>query len=263
MIVMQYANRGSIRKLLNNSFISLGWKEKLDILRYIAYGLALIHKEGLMHKDFHSGNLVTTTLESNYYITDFGLCKPVGFQDSKIFGVLPYVAPEVLRGRNYTQASDIYSFGIIMTEVLTGYPPYHNIPHDEYLAIKICQGLRPKIRCEIPQLFLDMINRCLDAEPQKRPSAKKLYRILQKYSIDRNDSESEFSKQIDAIESSKKEFPIYDSTKPMATHSMAIYKSRMLDYKVLSKPVNITLEGNKIYLNIIIIYFFSVIIFII
>ncbi|CAG8601207.1 2755_t:CDS:2, partial [Racocetra fulgida] len=69
---------------------------KLDILRYIAYGLALIHKEGLMHKDFHSGNLVGTSLEYNYYITDFGLCKPIGSKDTRIYGVLPYVAPEVL-----------------------------------------------------------------------------------------------------------------------------------------------------------------------
>ena len=128
-MVMQYANIGSIRKLLNTQFNDLGWKEKLDILRFIAYGLALIHKEGLMHKDFHSGNLVGFLLNDyyNYYITDFGLCKPIGYQDSKIFGVLPYIAPEVLRGGNYTQASDIYSFGIITIEVLTSYSSNTNL----------------------------------------------------------------------------------------------------------------------------------------
>ncbi|GES82220.1 kinase-like domain-containing protein [Rhizophagus clarus] len=249
MMVMQYANIGSIRKLLNMKFKELDWKEKLDILRSVAYGLALIHKEGLMHKDFHSGNFVGTSLFGNfkheYYITDFGLCRPIGFHNSKIYGVLPYVAPEVLRGGNYTQASDIYSFGITMTEVLTSYPPYYNIPHKERLAVYICQGLRPKIsRSEVPQLLLDMVNRCLDAEPQKRPSAKKLYRILQKYNIDRKDLESEFSKQINTIENSK-EFPIYDPTKPMATHSKAIYTSRKLDYKYLSKPVNMMLEASN------------------
>jgi len=58
--------------------------------------------------------------------------------------VLPYVAPEALRGKEYTQASDIYAFGIIAYEICTGLPPYCNIAHDKFLAMKICQGLRPK-----------------------------------------------------------------------------------------------------------------------
>ncbi|KAF0514830.1 kinase-like domain-containing protein [Gigaspora margarita] len=94
-------------------------------------------------------------------------------QDSnskELFSVLPYIASEVLlyiTGKEYTQKSDIYFFEIIMSEVFTGYPPYYNIPHAFGLAIKICKGLRPKIRCKVPKLLLDQINRYLDAEPQK------------------------------------------------------------------------------------------------
>jgi serine/threonine protein kinase len=59
-------------------------------------------------------------------ITDLGLCKPVNelSKEDKIFGVMPYVAPEVLRSQPYTQKADIYSFGIIAYEVLSGLPPY-------------------------------------------------------------------------------------------------------------------------------------------
>uniref|UniRef100_U9TEN0 Protein kinase domain-containing protein n=1 Tax=Rhizophagus irregularis (strain DAOM 181602 / DAOM 197198 / MUCL 43194) TaxID=747089 RepID=U9TEN0_RHIID len=74
----------------------------LDILYKIAIGLADIHKCRLIHHDF-------------YY---------------KIYGVLPYVAPEVLRGKEYTQKSDIYGFGIIAYEICTGFPPYYDIAHD-------------------------------------------------------------------------------------------------------------------------------------
>ncbi|RIB14977.1 kinase-like domain-containing protein, partial [Gigaspora rosea] len=84
------------------------------------------------------------------YITDFGLCRPVS-QDSSskgIFGVLPYITPEVLYGKKYTMKSDIYSFGIIMAEIFTGYPPYHDIPHDFKLATQICLDHRPEIRCK-------------------------------------------------------------------------------------------------------------------
>ncbi|RIB21351.1 kinase-like domain-containing protein, partial [Gigaspora rosea] len=76
---------------------------------------------------------------------------------------------------------DIYSFGIIMSEVFTGYPPYHNISHDNELAIQICCGLRPKIRCKLPQLLLDLMNKCLDIEPQNRPTAKELFTTLNSF----------------------------------------------------------------------------------
>src|ERR1051325_1933547 len=96
----------------------------------------------------------------------------------KIYGVLPYVAPEVLRGKKYTQASDIYGFGIIAHEVCTGLPPFHDIAHDEFLAAKICQGSRPKSDYKIPQLILDIISQCWDVDPSKRPKADKLEDLL-------------------------------------------------------------------------------------
>ncbi|RHZ80959.1 hypothetical protein Glove_130g13 [Diversispora epigaea] len=140
MMVMHYAIYGSLRKMLNSSFEKLTWHNKMKNLFYIALGLAKIHETGLMHKDFHSGNIVNETKTSSY-ITDFGLCKPVAENDlEKIYGVIPYMAPETLNRGEYTQASDIYSFGMIMYEVFTSYPPYYNIPHNEELVISICNG---------------------------------------------------------------------------------------------------------------------------
>ncbi|RIB10127.1 kinase-like domain-containing protein, partial [Gigaspora rosea] len=97
------------------------------------------------------------------------------------FGVLPYVAPELLKASTngnsivYTQKSDIFSYGIIMFEIFNGYPPYYNIPHDLGLALEICNGKRPKIKYKVPQLLFDLMNRCLDDEPNNRPSAKELF----------------------------------------------------------------------------------------
>src|SRR5438034_7652008 len=113
------------------------------------------------------------------YITDLGLCQPANAKSTQsdnkeIYGVLPYVAPEVLRGKEYTQASDIYGFGIIAHEICTGSPPYHDMAHEELLAMKICQGLRPKSNYKIPQLIFDKMNQCWDADPSKRPKADEL-----------------------------------------------------------------------------------------
>ncbi|RHZ87884.1 hypothetical protein Glove_29g123 [Diversispora epigaea] len=79
-------------------------------------------------------------------ISDFGLSKLIGenpnnSEKKNIFGVLPYIAPEVLSGEEYTKAADVYSYGIIAYEIVTGFPPYHDIPHGQDLAMKICNGL--------------------------------------------------------------------------------------------------------------------------
>ncbi|RHZ76135.1 hypothetical protein Glove_203g46 [Diversispora epigaea] len=62
---------------------------------------------------------------SNLCVTDFGLSKLIGSNPKRrlFSGVLPYVAPEVLSGEEYTKAADVYSFGIIAYEIITGIPP--------------------------------------------------------------------------------------------------------------------------------------------
>ncbi|RIB22119.1 kinase-like domain-containing protein [Gigaspora rosea] len=238
MIVMQ----GSLRKLLNSKYNDLKWNFKILILYYITKGLNTIHKAKLIHKDFHSGNIVNRDVVSSY-VTDFGLCKPVSQKSSSegIFGVLPYIAPEVLHGEEYTQKSDIYFFGIVISEVFSGYPPYHDIPHDENLAIKICLGYRPEIKCEVPRLLLDLMNKCLDAESQNRPTAEELINTLNQLYEDLKNKKSELSQQVKEIKDSNKNSKQVISTRlNYQTHKQAIYTSRLLKYQNLPKPINAT-----------------------
>jgi serine/threonine protein kinase len=59
---------------------------------------------------------------------------------NRIFGVVPYLAPEVLSKKPYTKESDIYSFGMIMWEFTTGMKPFHNRPHNHLLISDILNG---------------------------------------------------------------------------------------------------------------------------
>ena len=126
--------------VLNNNFNSLDWNIKMYNLFTIACGLIAIHEKGLIHQDFHCGNILNNKYsDGGLYslITDLGLCKPANAKpsqsgDKKIYGVLPYVAPEVLRGKEYTQASDVYGFGNNAHELCAGFPPYHDTSHDEF-----------------------------------------------------------------------------------------------------------------------------------
>src|ERR1041385_6001344 len=90
----------------------------------------------------------------------------------------------------------IYSFGILACEVLTGLPPYHNLPHDEFLALKICQGLRPKFKnVKVPPLLENLIDQCLEANPLKRPTADELFNLISRFNVDMLNKSTEFGKQ--------------------------------------------------------------------
>ena len=84
-----------------------------------------IHKKNYIHRDLHSGNILSYSCHDNE-IGDLGLCQSLNEKDdpNKIFGVIPYLAPEVLSKKPYTKESDIYSFGMIMWEHTTGKKPF-------------------------------------------------------------------------------------------------------------------------------------------
>ena len=74
-----------------------------------------------------------------------------------VYGVLPYIAPEVLRGKPYTQASDIYSFSMIMWEFISGVPPFDDRPHDIQLSLSICKGERPEFIKNTPECYTNLM----------------------------------------------------------------------------------------------------------
>lgn len=139
----------------------LSLEDKFSQLLHITQGLKDLHQKNLVHHDFHSGNILKGIEKTSCLITDLGLCKPVNeTSPEKVFGVLPYVAPEVLQSQPYTQASDVYSFAVVAYELFSGLPPYYDQVHDVNLGVKICQGLRPQFQIKIPQLLEDLVNRC-------------------------------------------------------------------------------------------------------
>ncbi|EXX57582.1 hypothetical protein RirG_205840 [Rhizophagus irregularis DAOM 197198w] len=139
------------------------------------------------------------------------------------------MAPEVLRGYQYTKACDIYSFGIMMNEYISEETPYNKIPHNHALAIKICKGLRPNTFKYTPKLLADLITKCWDAKAENRPTAKELYQKLGQLS----DFDDEYDYKIKLNRTSEKR------SNNIQTHPQAIYTSRLLNFKNLPEPVNL------------------------
>src|SRR6185369_7876488 len=138
MIVMEYANNGSLLSYLDQNINNLTWKMKLEYLRDIAWYLNIIHNMGLVHCDLHSGNIVLND-NNTPLICDFGLSQSVNSRESNstIRGVLPFIAPEFFHTGKFTQKSDIYSVGIIMYLIATGEPPFRDRQFDTSLLCDI------------------------------------------------------------------------------------------------------------------------------
>ncbi len=117
----------------------------------------------------------------------------------EIMGVMPYLAPELFIGGAYSQASDIYAFGIIMWEISSREKPFLEITHGKQLAQRIFTGLRPEITDDTPQFYRDLMQKCWDIDPAKRPSAKEIYELIRSWF-----SESEIRNQIQKAEEIRK-----------------------------------------------------------
>ncbi|POG81412.1 kinase-like domain-containing protein [Rhizophagus irregularis DAOM 181602=DAOM 197198] len=174
------------------------------------------------------------------------MCQPANNKEKSdkkeaVYGVLPYMAPEVLHGYQYTKAADIYSFGIIMNEYLSEEIPFNDIPHDHILAVKICKGLRPKISEHIPKFLVDLIMKCWDAKAENRPSAKELYQILKIWEETEFDDDEIYSQMINYEKIREIKFKNRSNenkSESIKTHPQAIYTSRLLNFKNLPEPVN-------------------------
>ncbi|CAI2168219.1 8253_t:CDS:2 [Funneliformis geosporum] len=140
--------------------------------------LSRIHDKSIIHRDLHSGNILIN--DNDYYRTkigDLGLSKSATEAEvNETYGIIPYMAPEVLQGQKYTKASDIYSFGMIMWECMTGRRPFWDRAHDTVLIIDICDGLRPPtVDIVAPEGYIELMKECWDPDQSKRPTARSIY----------------------------------------------------------------------------------------
>jgi serine/threonine protein kinase len=235
MLVMRYYENGNLYSYLDESMGIICWRDIVDILWSISIGLKFIHEHGLVHKNLHGGNiLVESEMDSiDAKIADTGLYGPVDKQMSsqQIYGVVPFIAPEIFGGKKITKASDIYSFGMIMWMLSSGVRPYYDKPHDKQLIQEICSGLRPKVVSGTPPVFTKLMLQCLDSNPSNRPTSYKICECLEDWvaAICDNPNPSDILDQFDAAEEIK--FTNLERLNPniLPCHEKAIYFSRPLD----------------------------------
>src|SRR6266498_5648210 len=190
-------------------------------------------------------------------VRDLGLCKPVQYfqtlsRKNDIYGILPFVAPEVLRNKPYTPASDIYSFSMIMWEFTSGIPPFDDKAHNIYLALNICNSERPIIIEDTPQCYIDLMKKCWDENPLKRPDAFEVKKIINYWISNITENIDNKSKSENIIEefyeadkfSKQKQINVLT----FKSHPQAYHTSRLLDFtKQLNKILNQKENTKEVY----------------
>jgi serine/threonine protein kinase len=156
------------------------------IMRDVARALAYIHAHDLIHRDLKSSNVLVDRPARVAKLSDFGVSRTQGDSEAvmtALTGTYRFMAPEVIRGERYDGRADIYSYGILFNELLTGIMPYEDTyltPVQTATAV-VSKNLRPRLvktSDKVPASVVALIERCWDLDPEKRPSAEEIASFL-------------------------------------------------------------------------------------
>ncbi|OQR92798.1 protein kinase [Achlya hypogyna] len=202
-VVMEYMARGDLWTVLTTekhfvwgdtpgSFVPSKEAVCLDIVR----GLVYLHEEVapvVIHRDLKSKNVLLNDAYTAK-LSDFGTSREFGPHDHVLtaeVGTVPWIAPEVLKGTRYSEKADIYSFGVLLSELDTHQVPYFNqivplpvgginvaLTKARIAMMVAANELRPSFSGECPAAILVIADKCLRHDPADRPTARELQELL-------------------------------------------------------------------------------------
>jgi eukaryotic-like serine/threonine-protein kinase len=188
---MPFVEGSSLRARLARGAPSI--TEAVSVLREVARALAYAHDHGVVHRDIKPDNVLLTG--GSAVVTDFGIAKALS--DARVdgpgaptltalgtsLGTPAYMAPEQAAGDPTTNhRADLYAFGCMAYELLTGRPPFHGLTPHKLMAAHMGERPQPvtELRPDTPPALAELVMRCLQKEPDHRPqSAADLARVLE------------------------------------------------------------------------------------
>ncbi|XP_060202661.1 probable LRR receptor-like serine/threonine-protein kinase IRK [Lycium barbarum] len=201
LLINEYVSGGSLYKLLHeqSSKRSLSWQQRFNIILDTAKGLAYLHQLNIIHYNMKSTNVLVDDGSANTKVGDFGLARLLPVLDryilsSKIQSALGYMAPEfACQTVKITEKCDVYGFGILTLEVVTGKRPVEYMEDDVIVLCDMVRGALEEGRIEeciderlqgnfpveeaIPVVKLGLI--CASQVPSNRPDMEEVIKILE------------------------------------------------------------------------------------
>ncbi|OVE79613.1 hypothetical protein BVY01_01965 [bacterium I07] len=181
-ISMEYVSGHTLKEMSKSGPLDL--KKVIDIATQIADALEEAHSQGIIHRDIKSDNVMVTE-KGLVKVMDFGLAKITGqtqlTRTGSTLGTLSYMSPEQIQGKQVDRRSDIFSFGVVLYEMLAGQLPFKG----EYEAAVTYSIVNKEpypleeLRSNLSPVLLSLVNRILEKDPDVRiQSMKKIKTIL-------------------------------------------------------------------------------------
>ncbi|RHZ74577.1 hypothetical protein Glove_220g34 [Diversispora epigaea] len=205
--ILEYANDGDLHHFIHKNFETFTWSDKIEYLNDVIKGIKYIHDKKIVHRDLHSGNILVNRSKVNNVkipiISDLGFSQPANIdsnlsRESQIYGIIPYMAPELFKSQPYSYASDIYSLGMIMWELTSGHRPFHDQEHGPKLILDILDGKRPEITEDTPEWWENLMKRCWNPDPSQRPKIEEI-----RFNFNNNELNKAEDKRLEMIKSKK------------------------------------------------------------
>lgn len=190
-LLLQYAKNGSLAsylKKVQNGLADHNYDNttRQKILIGIARAMMFLHKHNVIHRDLKPDNvLLDDNLEP--HVTDFGTSKFYSSGQSnnqtQNVGTAIYMAPEIIEGVKYNGKADVYSFAILMYEVVTDLVPYEdfqkgNITLFQFNMKVLSENYRPEFKVPIKKSIKELIEKCWSSDPNERPTFDEIFNRL-------------------------------------------------------------------------------------
>ena len=174
IIILNYIEGNTLGDYLKENNFNFKESKVANIALQIANGLKYLHKFGIVHRDLKPDNIMITQKDSEIKvkITDFGFSKIVSKEEKLIegFGTLYYAAPEILQNLPYNKEIDVWSLGVILYYMFTGFYPFVGKEEAEIEEKIINEPVEFKDGewLKISEKVQDLIRKCLEKEPEDR-----------------------------------------------------------------------------------------------
>uniref|UniRef100_A0A0E0IR94 Protein kinase domain-containing protein n=1 Tax=Oryza nivara TaxID=4536 RepID=A0A0E0IR94_ORYNI len=175
--VTEFMVNGSLRHVLQRKDKYLDRRKRLIIAMDAAFGLEYLHSKNIVHFDLKCDNLLVNLKDQSRPICkvgDFGLSKIKRntLVSGGVRGTLPWMAPELLNGSSnkVSEKVDVFSFGIVMWEILTGEEPYANMHYGAIIGGIVNNTLRPPVPVSCDPEWRRLMEQCWAPDPSQRPA---------------------------------------------------------------------------------------------
>uniref|UniRef100_A0A8C2CDJ5 Mitogen-activated protein kinase kinase kinase 7 n=1 Tax=Cyprinus carpio TaxID=7962 RepID=A0A8C2CDJ5_CYPCA len=183
-LVMEYAEGGSLYNVLHGAepLPHYTASHAMSWCLQCSQGVSYLHgmkPKALIHRDLKPPNLLLVAGGTVLKICDFGTACDIQTHMTNNKGSAAWMAPEVFEGSNYSEKCDVFSWGIILWEVITRRKPFDEIGGPAFRIMwAVHRGTRPPLIKNLPKPIESLMTRCWSKDPSQRPSMEEIVKIM-------------------------------------------------------------------------------------